>query len=604
MSEKQFLSLKEASKWATDYLGRRVAPHNIAYLINYARIHAFDSNGNLRTTFNGETRISFIELKEYYDNNNKEKKWKEVLGSHINWSLSFDNITESESTKHVHRLHPYKGKFIPQLVEYFLDEHKNGFKKDAFFHKGDIILDPFAGSGTTLVECMELGLHSIGIDISEFNCMISKVKTQKYDLEKTAKNLIKAAKNTQDFSLLALKDFSESELDNRINSINKTYFPNPQFKFMIGKLRGFKNLVNEEAKLLESNGETKLKAIKASLSNYIKEKLEIENEFDCYLKSLKLSLKFEITPENISYIDDDFSSRYAEKVLKALHQKMPTLEQTTLESTVGKIDLTAAEFLPRWFTKKQRLEMQDYLSQIEREKNNEKLQDLMRVILSRTIRSCRATTHSDLATLKKPQSEPYYCTKHYKICNPVTTITSHLKKYTEDTIKRLKEFDKVRQNVFCEVINADSKSLDIFDYFKHTDEGFFKILEKNKISGVFTSPPYVGQIDYHEQHAYAYELYGIERKDEKEIGRQAKGTGRTAQADYVSGISQVLTNLKRFLKPKAPIFIVANDSRKLYSEIAKKSGLQIENTFYRPVLNRTERDKQPYAESIFEMKAE
>ena len=30
-------------------------------------------------------------------------------------------IKEAETTKHVHRLHPYKGKFIPQLVEYFLD---------------------------------------------------------------------------------------------------------------------------------------------------------------------------------------------------------------------------------------------------------------------------------------------------------------------------------------------------------------------------------------------------------------------------------------------------------------------------------------------------
>lgn len=34
---------------------------------------------------------------------------------------------ESEGTKHVHRLHPYKGKFIPQLVEYFLYSHTNEF---------------------------------------------------------------------------------------------------------------------------------------------------------------------------------------------------------------------------------------------------------------------------------------------------------------------------------------------------------------------------------------------------------------------------------------------------------------------------------------------
>ena len=56
--------------------------------------------------------------------------------------LSFANVREYERTKHVHRLHPYLGKFIPQLVEVFLKH---------YFKKGDSILDPFMGSGTTLI---------------------------------------------------------------------------------------------------------------------------------------------------------------------------------------------------------------------------------------------------------------------------------------------------------------------------------------------------------------------------------------------------------------------------------------------------------------------
>ncbi len=57
--------------------------------------------------------------------------------------LSFSGVREYERTKHVHRLHPYLGKFIPQLVEVFLRY---------YFKKGDSILDPFMGSGTTLIE--------------------------------------------------------------------------------------------------------------------------------------------------------------------------------------------------------------------------------------------------------------------------------------------------------------------------------------------------------------------------------------------------------------------------------------------------------------------
>lgn len=58
------------------------------------------------------------------------KKNIEILGN----DLTFINVSEFERTKHVHRLHPYLGKFIPQLVEVFLKK---------FFKVGDTILDPF-----------------------------------------------------------------------------------------------------------------------------------------------------------------------------------------------------------------------------------------------------------------------------------------------------------------------------------------------------------------------------------------------------------------------------------------------------------------------------
>ncbi len=62
----------------------------------------------------------------------------EILGN----DLTFMGVREFQRTKHVHRLHPYLGKFIPQLVEVFLRK---------YFKKGDTVLDPFSGSGTTLI---------------------------------------------------------------------------------------------------------------------------------------------------------------------------------------------------------------------------------------------------------------------------------------------------------------------------------------------------------------------------------------------------------------------------------------------------------------------
>ncbi|HEY0099456.1 MAG TPA: DNA methyltransferase, partial [Pyrinomonadaceae bacterium] len=171
------LTIKEASVWASEYLGKNVTPSNITYLINYGRIPKLDNNDS--------TRVSKDDLIEYYSayKNSREHSWKNQLGEDLNWALSFDQYKESETTKHVHRLHPYKGKFIPQLVEYFLDDHTDNFKKEVFFKKGDIVLDPFCGSGTTLVQSNELGINAIGIDISAFNALISNVKVQKVDLE-------------------------------------------------------------------------------------------------------------------------------------------------------------------------------------------------------------------------------------------------------------------------------------------------------------------------------------------------------------------------------------------------------------------------------------
>jgi len=47
---------------------------------------------------------------------------------------------------------------------------------------------------------------------------------------------------------------------------------------------------------------------------------------------------------------------------------------------------------------------------------------------------------------------------------------------------------------------------------------------------------------------------------------------------------------------------VANDKFNLYPSIAKRAGLKIVNKFKRPVLNRVEKDRNPYSETIFHMK--
>src|ERR1035437_7604592 len=148
------ITIPEASKWATDYLEKEVTPANISYLVQYGKVKKHGENGS--------TMVNTNDLKVYYKSwhGERETDWKKQLGNDLNWALSFDHLREKDTTKHVHRLHPYKGKYIPQLVQYFIDEHIDDFKKEVYFKSGDIILDPFLGSGTTLIQSIEMGIHS------------------------------------------------------------------------------------------------------------------------------------------------------------------------------------------------------------------------------------------------------------------------------------------------------------------------------------------------------------------------------------------------------------------------------------------------------------
>jgi hypothetical protein len=70
-----------------------------------------------------------------------------------------------------HNFYRYPARFSPKLVRAAID---------AFTQPGDLVLDPFVGGGTTLVEAMVSGRHAIGTDISSLATFVSEVKTTVY----------------------------------------------------------------------------------------------------------------------------------------------------------------------------------------------------------------------------------------------------------------------------------------------------------------------------------------------------------------------------------------------------------------------------------------
>lgn len=354
----------------------------------------------------------------------------------LNWRER--DLPERLRTKHVHRLHPYLGKFIPQLVEIFLRKFRPR-----------VVCDPFCGSGTTLVEALALGIDSVGCDISEFNCLLTKVKTDKYDLDQL---------------------------------------------------------------------EADIKDICARATHYDQGRL------------------FE--PQAV---------------------------------------YTNNEYLARWYAPDALQTLLLYRSLIA----NYQYQDVLKIILSRAARSARLTTHFDLDFPKQPQIGPYYCYKHSRTCQPTNNAAQFIQRYSYDTIRRIREFASIRTEARATIICADTRTVE---------------LPPSEL--VVTSPPYVGLIDYHEQHRYAYELLGLEWKASDEIGAATNGNSGIAKRAYIDGIVAAFENVKRFLTPRGRVVVIVNDKFDLYSEIARRIGFKAEARLDRLVNRRTGRRADDFFESV------
>jgi DNA methylase len=361
---------------------------------------------------------------------------QDALYSGIDLELSWSerDLPERERTRHVHRLHPYLGKFIPQLVEALLER---------YVPRGGHVLDPFAGSGTTLVQSLESGFDATGIDIASFNCLLMRVKTQRYNL----------------FVL-------ERELRDVVSRLD------------------------------EARTRTK-----------------------------------------------------------------------------------PSPYVRRWVAPQAARELLSFRELLDEYEHR----DVLRVILARAARSARLTTHFDLDSPRVPQRGPYWCHKHKRECRPVEHAKPFLRRYTLDTLQRIKAFAKVRaKERDAHVLHGDAREVELGRPF----------------DGVLTSPPYPGLIDYHEQHRAAYELLGLDDLRQLELGAAATGTSRAALSAYGDGIAEVLARARASLRPGAAVVIVVSDRRDLYPSILDRAGLRLERRLRRHVNRRTGRRAGEFFEDV------
>src|SRR3989344_5259939 len=93
---------------------------------------------------------------ETFDKIKEDKTW------------AFEDSSRRDTSYASHGYHRYPAKFIPQLTRRCILENSMA---------GDLIVDPFCGCGTTIVESLIYGRKSIGTDVNPVATLISKAKT-------------------------------------------------------------------------------------------------------------------------------------------------------------------------------------------------------------------------------------------------------------------------------------------------------------------------------------------------------------------------------------------------------------------------------------------
>lgn len=147
---------------------------------------------------------------EFIDN--KESRFKELLL----------NVKEEERLG-MHSFHRYYGKLIPAIPRAFIRE---------FTNVGDLIFDPFSGSGTTALESRFLDRNFIGVEINPLSVLISKIKTNNYSIE--------LLKRIQDKLLQLVEEDKEDVMEEEI-------------PFVINRDHWFKDFVQRDLVIIRRN---------------------------------------------------------------------------------------------------------------------------------------------------------------------------------------------------------------------------------------------------------------------------------------------------------------------------------------------------------------
>ncbi|WP_281227586.1 DNA methyltransferase [Flavobacterium aquiphilum] len=216
-----------------------------------------------------------------------------------------------------HSIHIYPAKLLPNIPYFFLNNHF--FVKD-----NELVLDPFSGSGTVLLEANLAGKNSFGCDSNPLAQLITKVKTSNYDIS-VLKNILESLK-------IEIKNITMDGNEKFPDVVNIDYWFLPNIKFQLyAILKTIKTIKDDDYRdffiLCFSNCVKKVSLADSRISVPVKVKVKKEtNNFHPFFDESRSKLK---NLENINVFEkftdivNDNIRRFENK------QKITSKRQTT-----------------------------------------------------------------------------------------------------------------------------------------------------------------------------------------------------------------------------------------------------------------------------------
>lgn len=202
-----------------------------------------------------------------------------IVESYRNFKPNLFDDIKPNKTREIryitHSFHEYKGRFYPQLAKAFMNY--------AGIKKGDTILDPFCGSGTTLVESFLYGVNAVGVDINPIAFLLAKAKVKSLQLKRNdltkIKETFKGLQENTEWKSITIDDY-KTTID--IEYLKK-WFPESNLKKILFIQKLIQSLENEISQLFS----------KVVLSNLLRE-FSFQDP-----SQLRIRRRSDIPPENL-----------------------------------------------------------------------------------------------------------------------------------------------------------------------------------------------------------------------------------------------------------------------------------------------------------------